>query len=108
MAAFMLHQAAEHALHTIFKKATGLHINTHNIDKLLRYCSMVNYKMPAIFPRDGGANERLFGLLQKAYIDTRYKEDFTINSSALLIITERVRTLQEIMQEIGAYCFTEL
>lgn len=44
MAAFMLHQAAEQALLTIFKKATGWHVNTHNIDKLLRYCSMVNIK----------------------------------------------------------------
>ncbi|MCW3090505.1 MAG: hypothetical protein JWP81_1574 [Ferruginibacter sp.] len=40
MAAFMLHQAAEHALHTILKKATGLHVNTYNIDRLLRYCTM--------------------------------------------------------------------
>ena len=66
MAAFMLHQAAEHALHTIFKKATGLHINTHNIDKLLRYCAMVNYKIPGIFPRENDADKKLFGLLQKA------------------------------------------
>lgn len=99
MAAFMLHQAAEHALHTIFKKATGLHINTHNIDKLLRYCTMVNYKIPAIFPRENEADKRLFGLLQKAYIDTRYRDDFIISSSDVLSITERVRALQEIMQE---------
>jgi HEPN domain-containing protein len=99
MAAFMLHQAAEHALHTIFKKATGLHINTHNIDKLIRYCAMVNYKIPAIFLRENEADKRLFGLLQKAYIDTRYKDDFIINAAELLAITERVKTLQELMQD---------
>jgi HEPN domain-containing protein len=99
MAAFMLHQAAEHALHTIFKKATGLHVNTHNIDKLIRYCSMVNYKLPAVFPRNNEKNERLFGLLQRAYIDTRYKEDFTITTPELLTITERIKNLQEIMQD---------
>ncbi len=99
MAAFMLHQAAEQALLTIFKKATSWHINTHNIDKLLRYCSMVNYKIPTIFPRDSEAGKRLFGLLQKAYIDTRYKDDFAINSSELNELTQRIKTLQEIMLE---------
>ncbi|MEJ7679033.1 MAG: HEPN domain-containing protein [Segetibacter sp.] len=33
MAAFMLHQAAEHALHTLLRISTGLYVNTHNIDK---------------------------------------------------------------------------
>ncbi len=49
MAIFMLHQAAEHTLRAIFKKASGLHINTHNLDKLVRYCAMVSYKIPDIF-----------------------------------------------------------
>ena len=101
MAAFMLHQAAEHALHTIFKKATGLNINTHNIDKLIRCCTMVNYKIPAIFPREKEADKRLFSLLQKAYIDTRYKEDFAITSGDMLALTKRVKALQEIMQDTG-------
>lgn len=99
MAAFMLHQAAEHALHTIFKKATGLHINTHNIDKLIRYCAMVNYKVPTIFLRDNETDKKLFCLLQKAYIDTRYKEDFAINSGDILALIEKVKVLQEIMQK---------
>ena len=94
MAAFMLHQAAEQALHTIFKKETGLYINTHNIDKLLRYCAMVNYTIPAIFPKEGEANERLLTLLQKAYIDTRYRDDFSITGEELQIIKERIKALQ--------------
>jgi HEPN domain-containing protein len=95
MAAFMLHQATEQALLTILKKATALHTNTHNIDRLLRYCSMVNYQMPAIFPRNNYTNERLFQLLQKAYLDSRYKEGFKINSNDLLNIMERVKQLQQ-------------
>ncbi len=38
MAAFMLHQATEHALHTILKIGIGLYINRHNLDKIMRYC----------------------------------------------------------------------
>jgi len=49
MAAFMLHQAAEQALHTLFRISTGLYVNTHSIDKLIRYCSMVSHKIAATF-----------------------------------------------------------
>lgn len=45
---------------TIFKNATGLRINTHNFDKLIRYYSMVSDKIPAVFPRNNDANERHF------------------------------------------------
>jgi len=76
MSAFMLHQAAEHALLTLLKLTTGLHVNTHNLDKLIRSCSMVSYKLPEVFNRNNEQNERLFQLLQKAYIDTRYKDSY--------------------------------
>ena len=93
MAAFMLHQAAEHALHTILKITTGLQINTHNLDKLIRYCSMVSYKIPEIFPRNNEKNERLFQLLQKAYISSRYDKDYSIGAEELVLITERIRNI---------------
>lgn len=99
MAAFMLHQAAEQALHTLFRITTGLYLNLHSIDKLMRYCSMVSSKLTAIFPRNNEKNERLFQLLQKAYIDTRYKEDYSIKTEDLLTITERVRALEGVVKE---------
>ncbi|MEJ7671697.1 MAG: HEPN domain-containing protein [Chitinophagaceae bacterium] len=98
MAAFMLHQAAEQVLQTLFRITTGLYIHSHNLDKLFRYCSMVSYKLPAIFPRNNEKNERLFQLLQRAYIDTRYKDDYVIRTDDLLLITERVRNLLEILK----------
>lgn len=98
MAAFMLHQAAEQTLQTLFRIKTGLYIHTHNLDKLIRYCSMVSYKLPAVFLRNNDKNERLFQLFQKAYIETRYKEDYVIRTDDLLVITERVRSLLEILR----------
>jgi HEPN domain-containing protein len=100
MAAFMLHQATEQALQTLFRITTGLYIHTHNPDKLLRYCFMLSYKLPAVFPRTNEKNERLFQLLQKAYIDTRYKDDYIIRTNDLLVITERVRNLLEILKNL--------
>ncbi len=94
----MLHQAAEQTLQTLFRIKTGLYIHTHNLDKLIRYCSMVSYKLPAVFLRNNDKNERLFQLFQKAYIETRYKEDYVIRTDDLLVITERVRSLLEILK----------
>ena len=49
LAAFMLHQAAEQALHAMFYKATGMYLHSHNIEKLMRYCTMVCYELPQVF-----------------------------------------------------------
>jgi len=98
MAAFMLHQAAEHALHTILKITTGLYLNTHNLDKLIRYCSMVSYNISDIFSRSNEKNERLFRLLQSAYIDSRYKEDYIIRTDDLIKITDQVRAMLDILK----------
>jgi HEPN domain-containing protein len=99
MAAFMLHQAAEQALHTILKITTGLYLNTHNLDKLIRYCSMVSYKLPDIFSRTNEKNERLFQLLQKAYIGSRYDKSYFIDIDTLVEITNRIVTLKNSMNE---------
>lgn len=100
MAAFMLHQATEQALITLLKIMTGLHLNTHSIDRLIRTCSLICDKFACIFPRNNDKNERLFQLIQKAYIDTRYKEDYCISIDNLLILTDRVRALEKFVKEV--------
>ena len=98
MAAFMLHQCAEQGLLAMLKAGSGLHINTHNLDKLVRYCSMVNYHITEIFSRQNEQEERLFQLLQKAYIDTRYKDNYQINIVELTAIKDMVAKLINIME----------
>lgn len=98
MAAFMLHQAAEQALITLLKIMTGLHLNTHSIDRLVRCCSLISDKLTVILPRNNDKDERLFQLIQKAYIDTRYREDYCISIDNLLILTDRVRALEKFVE----------
>lgn len=97
MAAFMLHQAAEFALHAILKISTGLCVNSHNLDKLIRYCSIANSNVSKVFNRRIENENRLFQLLQRAYIETRYKETYSINNSDLLEITHKIGLLHEIL-----------
>lgn len=101
MSVFMLHQSAEQALSTLLKTKTGFYGCTHNIDRLLRYASLVCYQLPDVFPRKTENEKRLFGLLQKAYIDSRYREDYTICLHDLQILTARVKRIMELLEESG-------
>ena len=99
LAAFMLHQSAEQALRTLLKIGTGFHSCTHNIDRLIRYASMVSYQLPDVFPRKTENEKRLFSLLQKAYIDSRYKEDYIIQFQDLILLTERVNQILDLIKD---------
>jgi HEPN domain-containing protein len=99
LAAFMFHQAAEQCLHALFEIKTGMYLNTHNLDKLLRYCSMVCWKLPEIFPGHNEKEERLFQLLQKAYVGGRYEKDYPITLSELEIIRKRIMDLKEVLHD---------
>ena len=99
LAAFMLHQATEQCLHALFELNTGMYLTTHNIDKLLRYCSMICYRLPEIFPRTNEKDERLFQLLQKAYVGWRYDKNYSITVTELQEIREKVMELKELLKE---------
>lgn len=105
MAAFMLHQSAEQALRTMMKIGTGFHSNTHSIDRLIRYASLVSYQLPDVLPQKTDQDKRLFNLLQQAYIDTRYKEDYKICTLELLSLTEKVEWIQKILTNVGETVF---
>lgn len=105
MAAFMLHQSAEQALRALLKVGTGYHANTHSIDRLIRYGSFISSELSDIFPQRTDNEKRLFNLLQKAYIDTRYKEDYKISNEDLLCMSERVKCLHEILADVGKNVF---
>ncbi|MBI2283100.1 MAG: HEPN domain-containing protein [Bacteroidetes bacterium] len=100
MAAFMLHQAAEQALGAMVKIGTGYYSCTHNIERLLRYAGMVTNRVTEVFPKNTEPEKRLVTLLQKAYIDSRYKEDYFISETDLLTLTDRTQALKELLQTL--------
>lgn len=98
LAAFMLHQTTEQALNAIIKIGTGYYTHTHNIDRLLRYSSMVSYQIPDIFPRTTDAEKQVFKLLQNAYSDARYSESYAINYTELYSLFDRVKQIIAILE----------
>ena len=102
MAAFMLHQAAEQALCTLIKTGTGWHTRTHNLERLLRFGSMVAPEIAEIFG-SGEEQRRLLKLLQLAYSDSRYASDYRIQNSDLEDLTNSVRELQAIVTQAARH-----
>ncbi|MGG9964323.1 HEPN domain-containing protein [Ferruginibacter sp. SUN106] len=95
MALFMLQQAAVLLLCSIFKKHSGLHMPTHNLDKLLRYCSLVTHRITDLFPKDNEKELRLFQLLQQANAYVKHKQEFVITKHDAAILLERIVHLQK-------------
>ncbi len=101
MAAFMLHQSLEQILRSLLLLLTGLEIATHSLDKLLRFCSMFYHRFSEIFKSSDGKSEKLFQLLQKAYINARYKDDYHTHTADLLFLEEKIRTILNIYEKIA-------
>lgn len=101
LAMFMLHQAAEQILSAMVKIGMGYYCCTHSIERLLRYASFVFGEITEIFPRNNESEKRLFSHLQKAYIDSRYSEDYAVNYKDLDAITRRVRLMYTLLEEGG-------
>ena len=99
MAAFLLHQAAEHLYTAMLFAATGYRLQTHNLDKLLRSTRCFSIELILLFPRNTPEEAHLFQLLQKAYVDARYKTDYHITEPELQVLAGRVAKMMNIVQE---------
>ncbi len=98
MAAFMLHQCAEQTLITLVKAQTGYHANTHSIDRLLRLAELVSYQIRDRLPRNTEYEKSRFNLLQKAYIEARYKSDFKVTETDIEYLLPAVRDIVELLE----------
>lgn len=107
MAAFMLHQTAEQALHTLISVATGYKTNTHNIYRLLRYGALVSYQLPDIFPRNTDKEKQLFQVLQEAYLASRYKDSYSVTSEDVYTLITRIKTVIAIAELSGKQAITK-
>jgi len=99
-AAFYLHQAAERAYNAIVLVYSGYKPKTHNLYKLKRYSKRFSEELDNIFPYNTAQEKHLFELLKRAYIDSRYKDDYMITESELSILLPRVQQLLDITKTL--------
>ena len=67
----------------------------HNLKWLGKQANSINQRFRAVFPTRNRQESALFQLLKKAYIDARYKKEYTITAEELQYLAERVQLLRE-------------
>jgi uncharacterized protein len=100
IAAFLLHQAAEQAYNAILLAFNGYKPCTHNLDKLRRYTLRLSLALALLFPRNTPEEDHLFKLLQEAYYDARYKDNYAITLAELEELTGRIHSMLSIAERI--------
>ena len=100
IAAFELHQATERYYHTLSLVFTGYKHKTHNLDELGKIASTLNLEYKKIFPRKAEIEKHHFSLLQKAYIDSRYKKGYRISGKELEYLSKRVVKLRDLTEKV--------
>lgn len=100
VSAFNLHQAAERAYNAIVLVYSGYKPKTHNLYKLKRYSKRFSEELDNIFPYNTAPEKHLFELLKRAYVDSRYKEDYMITENELKTLLQRVQQLLAITETL--------
>jgi len=92
-AAFLLHQATEHALRALLASLTGLTAYGHNLKSLLRHSCFCAPYLDTIFPKNTDEERELFDLLNTAYVSARYGPDYEISQEHVMLLLDRVNSV---------------
>lgn len=99
-ASFYLHQATEHALRTIELVFTLYSPKEHKLAEFMNRCKRFTTEIFKAFPRDTPQEERLFKLLERAYVESRYNPDFEITKEDIAALLPRIEMLRDIVERV--------
>jgi HEPN domain-containing protein len=99
-ALFDLHQATQHTCMALLRVYTGYRSTTHNLSRLLALIENFSYVPSTIFPCSTEEETALFNLLNKAYSDARYKEDYSIPTEIANLLKKRVHQLLLVAEKL--------
>jgi predicted nucleotidyltransferase/HEPN domain-containing protein len=100
-AAFLLHQATERLYHGFLLVLTLYSPKSHKLGVLRSQCEQADERLKAAWPRSNKYEQRCFELLRRAYVDARYSPHYKITSEELAWLTERVKELQRLVQQVS-------
>ena len=72
----------------------------HNLSVLMKACKEYAPEIFKVFPRDTPEEERLFKLLERAYVESRYNPDFEITKEDLDALLPKVEHLRDIVERV--------
>jgi HEPN domain-containing protein/predicted nucleotidyltransferase len=99
-AIFQLHQATESyysAIHLVF---TDYKPKTHDLRDLNQQAGYADARFKTVFPDQTEEEKRLFILLIKSYIDSRYKLGYKVDAADLQWLGDRVKRLKELTVQL--------
>lgn len=99
-AAFLLHQSTERYYAAILLVFTDYKPKIHDIEKLGNQAEKLHSAFGTVFPKNTPEEKRLFELLQKAYIDSRYNMNYKIEKEELQYLSDRVKLLRDLTERI--------
>lgn len=100
-AAFLLHQATEAFYTAILLVFTGYKGKIHDIEELGKQVANLHPEFVTVFPMDSPDHIECFHRLKKAYIDSRYKKNYSISKEDLEYLSSRVEILRDL---VGMVC----
>ena len=101
MCSFMLHQATENFIKTIPLVYVLYGYKEHDLEFLIEKCKPYTLDLAKVFPRDTDEEERLFKLLQRAYIEARYnKKNFAVTKADIDALIPRIELLRDIVDKV--------
>ncbi|NOT74951.1 MAG: HEPN domain-containing protein [Cyclobacteriaceae bacterium] len=94
VAVLMLHQAVELTCISLLRTCIGYKPTTHSIRRLFLLLENITLNVHTIFPRSTESELQIFNILQRAYSDVRYKEDYSVAADNVLTLHNRVWKFQ--------------
>lgn len=99
-ASFYLHQSAENFLRTIPMVFILYGHKSHDLSELMNAAKKHTTDIFKAFPRDTAEEKRLFDLLQRAYIESRYNPDFEITKEDISALIPKIEQLRDIVEKV--------
>lgn len=100
IAAFDLHQAAEHFYNAVLLVATLYTPKSHNLVRLRNAAEPIDARLAEVWPTETKFQKRCFELLRAAYVKARYSEHYRVTSEELAWMLERLQVLQDLVEVI--------
>lgn len=100
---FNLHQSAEKFYGGLLLVYTGYKPKTHKLKVYRKYSKQIDENLNKVFryPVDDSEEYRLFDILNKAYLDSRYEDDYFIDLQDLKKLIGKVEKLERIVIDLS-------
>lgn len=99
-ASFFLHQVTEYLLKAIPLVYILYRYKEHDLEFLLEKCKLHTLELARVFPRNTPEEKRLFKLLQRAYVEARYNDEFVVTKEDIDALVPKIELLSDIVEKV--------